>query len=139
MIDKSDLRTGLDVRVIVEDESGRILVLRRCNTSRGCGQWCLPGGKVDAHETVEHAAGKELEEEAGLHPEHLEFLFFEDAPGEGPGGLHHVTFYYHAKTRSEARIDPAESDSHRWLSREEAKTFPLVFGNEEALRRWLGK
>jgi len=55
-------RWHVGANALVRDQDGRILVVRpgRSRTFQ------LPGGQVDAHETPEDAAGRELREEAGL-------------------------------------------------------------------------
>ncbi len=52
----------LGVRVLVRDDTGRVL-LGRHSYLRG---WYLPGGGVDAGETLAEAALRELREEAGI-------------------------------------------------------------------------
>ena len=55
--------------VLLPDEDGRpcFLITRRAATLRQhTGQWALPGGRVDADETAERAALRELQEEVGL-------------------------------------------------------------------------
>ncbi|MEV5836544.1 CoA pyrophosphatase [Nocardia sp. NPDC052112] len=57
------------VLLCVVDQSGgplSVLVIRRAYRGRNAGQWALPGGRLDAGETVEHAAMRELHEELGL-------------------------------------------------------------------------
>jgi ADP-ribose pyrophosphatase YjhB (NUDIX family) len=49
--------------VIIQD--GKVLLLKRARPP-GKGQWCLPGGFVDAGEVVEQAAAREVLEETGL-------------------------------------------------------------------------
>ena len=50
------------VGVIVRDEDGRILLEKR----RDCGLWGLPGGRIEAGESVAQAARREVKEETGL-------------------------------------------------------------------------
>lgn len=46
-----------------------VLLTRRAAGLRAhAGQWALPGGRIDAGETPEEAALRELAEEVGLHP-----------------------------------------------------------------------
>ena len=55
--------------VLLADDDGRacFLITRRAATLRNhTGQWALPGGRVDAGETAEDAALRELREEVGL-------------------------------------------------------------------------
>lgn len=54
------LRLGCSAAIF--DEHGRILLTRRQDN----GQWCLPGGGVEAGESVAEACEREVGEETGL-------------------------------------------------------------------------
>jgi 8-oxo-dGTP pyrophosphatase MutT (NUDIX family) len=85
------------VAVVIRDDVGRILLLKRCDSGSYPGQWCLPGGGVEARETLFKACQREVGEETGLEvvgtqflavtevlgPPHLIGLVFEVSIGEG--------------------------------------------------------
>jgi 8-oxo-dGTP pyrophosphatase MutT (NUDIX family) len=59
--------TGFDGRIEgVAGGAAFLLCRRAAEMNRHAGQWALPGGKVDADETSEAAALREVEEEIGL-------------------------------------------------------------------------
>jgi 8-oxo-dGTP diphosphatase len=58
---------GLAVRVLLADQDGKILILKRSTDSKtNPGKWELPGGKVDQGESFDHALIREVYEETNL-------------------------------------------------------------------------
>jgi 8-oxo-dGTP pyrophosphatase MutT (NUDIX family) len=81
----------LGVRVIVEDEGNRVLLVRHSYVAG----WYLPGGGVDKGETMEEAACREVLEEAGVvsatRPQLLNIFLNEEATGRDHVGLYHLS------------------------------------------------
>jgi D-sedoheptulose 7-phosphate isomerase len=63
MIPQRSARVKVAVGVIVQNNSGKILLERRLDN----GWWGLPGGGIESGESVEHTATREVFEETGLH------------------------------------------------------------------------
>lgn len=58
---------ALSVRLVLFDQHGHILVLKRSKQSRtNPGRWELPGGKIDPHEPFDDALKREVLEETGF-------------------------------------------------------------------------
>ena len=58
---------GLAVRVLLADQDGKILILKRSTDSKtNPGKWELPGGKVNQDESFDHALIREVYEETNL-------------------------------------------------------------------------
>ena len=53
------------VGAVVHDAEGRLLLIQRGHDPHG-GRWTLPGGRVEAGETLEEAVVREIREETGL-------------------------------------------------------------------------
>ena len=60
-------QASVAVCIMADEASDSLLITRRAPTLRAhAGQWALPGGRLDAAETSEDAALRELAEETGL-------------------------------------------------------------------------
>ena len=58
---------GLEVRVLLTDQYGKVLILKRSTDSKtNPGKWELPGGKVNQDESFDHALIREVYEETNL-------------------------------------------------------------------------
>jgi 8-oxo-dGTP diphosphatase len=64
----SKMFSGKTATAIIEFPNNQILLIKRGTVVfRGC--WALPGGKVEAEETIEEAVVREVKEETGLKVE----------------------------------------------------------------------
>lgn len=66
---------GVGAAVLVRDDEGRVLLVRRAPGSTREGAWCVPCGFVDYGEDVREAAARELREETGLEAEVGDVVF----------------------------------------------------------------
>jgi len=102
----------LTVDVIVEVGKDRLVLIRRKNPPPG---WALPGGFVDAGETVEQAAVRETLEETSLRVELVRQFHVYSDPARYPRG-HTVSVVFIGRAQGEPR---AADDAA------EARTFPV--------------
>lgn len=57
---------SVGVAVLVRDERGRVLMVKRAEGATKAGLWSIPAGYMDYGEEVRAAAARELREETGL-------------------------------------------------------------------------
>ena len=122
---------------VVRDEHGRILLIRR-GTEPGRGLWSVPGGRVEAGESGEDAAVREVAEETGLR------VVLDGWAGrverEGPHGRVYVIDDYVARVAPGSDPGAAragdDADEVRWVDAEELTRLPCVEGLVEVLTAW---
>lgn len=66
---------GVGAAVLLEDEAGRVLLVKRGRGATKPGLWCVPCGFVDYGEEIREAAAREVREETGLDVEVGEPIF----------------------------------------------------------------
>lgn len=106
------------VAVVAVDANARVALVRQYRYPAGEALWELPAGRIDAGETPEQAALRELEEEAGLRPLRLERLaFFYTTPGFCDEKMH--VFRATLLTEIPARPEEDERIELRWFPPDE--------------------
>ncbi len=119
----------------------KVLLIRRA-LEPFAGKWALPGGFVRMEESLDDAARRELHEEAGIRPGHLEQLYSFGEPKRDPRGRV-VTVAYFALVKLTEHEVHAASDAREaaWFSVWD--TPKLAFDHAEilsvALQRLKGK
>lgn len=105
------------VHLLCERE-GRVLLLRRAGTGFFDGLYSLPGGHVEAGESVRQAAVREAQEEVGIEVgvEELEWVGVVHRLSD----TNRIDFFVRArKWGGEARIcEPDKSDGLAWFARD---------------------
>ncbi len=92
--------------VVLDDERRVLLVRRRHEPHRG--EWCLPTGFAEVGETIEEAALRELEEEAGIRGRIQRLLTAGSVPDEYYGDLLFICFEVEATDGEPRAGDDAE-------------------------------
>ncbi|MGH9460549.1 MAG: NUDIX domain-containing protein [Vicinamibacteria bacterium] len=129
MADHSKPRLTVDV--IIELPSDRLVLIRRRNPPPG---WALPGGFVDAGETVEQAARREALEETSLSVDLVrQFHVYSDPARDPRGHTVSVVFIGRAEGTPSGADDAAEA---RAFPRDQLPE-PLAFDHSRILADYL--
>ncbi|MER3397722.1 MAG: DNA mismatch repair protein MutT [Chloroflexota bacterium] len=117
---------------VVTDGAGRVL-LQRLGFGRRAGNWALPGGLLEADETAEEAARREVGEETGLQVQLTGLLGVFSRPGDPFLGVVYLGEVAGGELRPES--------GGRFFSPEEIPwSGPFDhWAVEAALRQWLGQ
>lgn len=116
-------RRTLAVGAIIRDGAGRFLLVQRGREPQA-GLWSVPGGKVEAGETLSEAVIREVAEETGLDVEVGERVWVLDIP-DGRGGVFEVHDFI-ASARSGELVAGDDAADVRWVDRAELLTLPVT-------------
>lgn len=112
-------------------EDGRLLLIRRGH-GPAQGEWSVPGGRVEAGETLAEAVVRELAEETGLEGVCGEMIGWVERVGDG----HHFVILDFAVTMLDVNADPIAGDDAaeaEWVPLADVAERQLVEGLAEFL------
>ncbi len=124
----------LGVSGVVFNNQKQILLIQR-NQPPAMGFWSIPGGKLEAGESLVEACRREIKEETGLDTEIKNIVAVVERRVEG---FHYVIIDYLAllvdgeSTQPNAQSDVSEA---RWVSLENLNDYALVEGLAEIILR----
>ena len=123
------------VRLIIPNEEGKVLILKRTHTSHAEGSWCLPGGKIDYGQTADETVIKELQEETSLISSSSKFLFYQDSLPIQEGGMHCINLYFECMVSGKINLNE-ESGEYAWIGENDLDKYDVAFRNDEGLKRY---
>jgi ADP-ribose pyrophosphatase YjhB (NUDIX family) len=109
---------------------GALLMVQRANPP-GAGRWTVPGGRVEAGESVTAAVERELREETGLDVRCGAFLGWAESRGEG---YHFVILDFEVSLSGRAEPKAGgDATATAWVPLMEVARLPLVDGLQDFL------
>jgi ADP-ribose pyrophosphatase YjhB (NUDIX family) len=92
---------------------GQVLIACRAKPGPGCGEWSVPGGRIERGESWQQASVREIREETGLWAGGLRLIAVTCTDGETKGWL--TVWSAAAWHTGELRPDAREISAARWL------------------------
>lgn len=125
--------TRVAAYAVVQDDEGRVLLVRITAGYPSGGRWTLPGGGLNFGEDPAHAVLRELTEETGLTGEVVGLAFVDSwlRPADAEAGVdawHAIRIVYRVRaTGGSLRDETDEStDTAAWFAPPDARKLPLV-------------
>jgi 8-oxo-dGTP diphosphatase len=128
---KQSIKTSV-VACIIDDQE-RVLLTRRC-IEPFCGQWVMPGGKVDHGEPLAEALHREVGEEVGLEVHIDGLLDVYEHLDIGDKNDHYVILYYRAHPLTVDLVpNNQEVTEADWVSAERLAAYDMTPGTRHIL------
>jgi len=136
------------VKALIRDGTGKILIIRRTQTSGGAGNWDFPGGHIEKNENEKDALKREIFEETNLKVDDIksEGKVTLKIPEKGIDSEMHL--YSCKKIDGEVKLKPAdwniegkpEHNEYRWIEFiDDMEKLPMIDELKEKLLKNLRK
>jgi 8-oxo-dGTP diphosphatase len=130
---KQHIKTSV-VACIVDDDDN-VLLTRRC-IEPFCGEWVMPGGKIDHGESILAALHREVREEVGLQIRVEGLVDVYEHLSIGPKNDHYVILYYRTYPVScDLFPNRNEVTEARWVPAAELHRYNMTPGTRHVLAR----
>ncbi len=128
---KKSIKTSVVACII--DEQNRVLLTRRC-IEPFCGQWVMPGGKIDHGEPLLQALHREVMEEVGIKVHIEELLDVYEHVSVGTDSDHYVILYYLARPASHKLVpNHGEVTEALWIAAADLHRYGMTPGTRHIL------
>ena len=126
-------RPAIGVGGVVFDDAGRVLLVRRLYPPQA-GLWHIPGGRLEAGETLTECCQREVLEETGIRVTPGPILAVADRAIEG---FHYIIIDFLTELAADSPREPRPSSDAAeasWLHPNALGAYPLVEGLEPVLK-----
>ncbi len=116
---------------LLQNEAGELLLLKRAEDARlGPGLWGLPAGKIEAGESAEAAALREMGEEIGLDYEVELLRYLGPLRDTYYGGIYEIHLF-HRRWRAGQVVLNHEHSEFAWVGPARFRDYPVMDGIDE--------
>lgn len=115
------------VAAVIWNAKRELLLIRRTKSPR-CGEWSLPGGKVEFGESLAAAVKREIREETGLEIEIvglIDVVETIDDAAAGASGAHFVLIDYAARLVSGEAVAASDAANATWVAIGDLPNYPM--------------
>lgn len=128
---KQHIKTSVVACII--DKQDRVLLTRRC-VEPFCGEWVMPGGKIDHGEAILAALHREVKEEVGIEIQVEGLIDVYEHLGVGKLNDHFVILYYRALPQTfDLQPNGIECTEAQWVDRKKLSSYNLPPGTRHIL------
>ena len=114
--------------IAIIERNGRFFIQKRPARGLLADLWEFPGGKVEAHESIEEALHRELKEELGVTVEKMEYLM--------------DTLHFYTQFRVQLHVwrchlvsYPKIDQNHKWVSFKSLERYPMPSGSAKIVEQ----